>query len=170
LAKATLPDHLLYDHRLGRPFKAVIVGINPSPVSVSAGHYYQGALGQRLWSRLQAFGILKGLVPGREDEGAVAQGIGFTDLLKRPTARAAELSASELAEGTAGLVARLKEAFPVRDLEKPIILFVFKMTDDIAGNAIRDAGFATYRLPAPYAPRAVVERTMKTIEILLKQS
>lgn len=27
--------------------RAVVVGLNPSPVSVAAGHYYQGQVGQR---------------------------------------------------------------------------------------------------------------------------
>jgi hypothetical protein len=31
---------------------AVVVGINPSPVSVAAGHYYQGQIGQRFFKRL----------------------------------------------------------------------------------------------------------------------
>jgi len=33
--------------------RAVIVGINPSTVSVEAGHYYQGTLGKLLWKRLR---------------------------------------------------------------------------------------------------------------------
>ena len=39
----TLPEYL-------RPgLRAVFVGLNPSPVSVAAGHYYQGKLGRRFW-------------------------------------------------------------------------------------------------------------------------
>jgi double-stranded uracil-DNA glycosylase len=36
----------------------VLIGINPAPVSVAAGHYYQGTLGKRLWSRLEAIELL----------------------------------------------------------------------------------------------------------------
>jgi hypothetical protein len=32
--------------------RAICVGINPSPVSVAAGHYYQGQIGRRFWQRL----------------------------------------------------------------------------------------------------------------------
>lgn len=37
---------------------AVCVGINPSPVSVERGHYYQGRLGQRFYGRLRRVGLL----------------------------------------------------------------------------------------------------------------
>jgi len=30
--------------------RIVCVGINPAPVSVAAGHYYQGRLGQGFWT------------------------------------------------------------------------------------------------------------------------
>src|SRR5712691_1489057 len=35
-----------------KPGGILLVGINPAPVSVAAGHYYQGRIGQRLWRRL----------------------------------------------------------------------------------------------------------------------
>ncbi len=38
--------------------RAVCVGINPSPVSVEAGHYYQGRLGQVFFARLREAGVL----------------------------------------------------------------------------------------------------------------
>lgn len=38
--------------------RAVCVGINPSPVSVAAGHYYQGRLGRLFFSRLYEAGVL----------------------------------------------------------------------------------------------------------------
>jgi double-stranded uracil-DNA glycosylase len=43
----TLEDLL----RPGLP--AVCVGINPAPASVTAGHYYQGRLGQGFYERLR---------------------------------------------------------------------------------------------------------------------
>jgi G:T/U-mismatch repair DNA glycosylase len=68
--------------------RAVVVGINPSPVSVKVGHYYQGRYGKVLWKRLQAAGILHDLEPGAEDEGAFQQGFGFADVLREPTPNA----------------------------------------------------------------------------------
>lgn len=38
---------------------AVCVGLNPAPVSVAVGHYYQGLLGQRFWSRLSRAGLVR---------------------------------------------------------------------------------------------------------------
>lgn len=38
--------------------KAVTVGINPAPVSVAAGHYYQGSAGQTFYRRLTVVGLL----------------------------------------------------------------------------------------------------------------
>lgn len=43
--------------------KAVVVGINPTPRSVAAGHYYQGAYGKRFFARLRSVGILPTLQP-----------------------------------------------------------------------------------------------------------
>jgi TDG/mug DNA glycosylase family protein len=58
----------------------IVVGLNPSPKSVLAGHYYQGVLGQSFLRRLQTFGIVGPLPRGREDDAAFGQGIGFADL------------------------------------------------------------------------------------------
>ena len=64
------------------------MGLNPSPVSVEAGHYHQGRLGRTFWRRLMLAGILP---PGTTIEGAddalVGAGHGITDLLKRPSKR-----------------------------------------------------------------------------------
>jgi TDG/mug DNA glycosylase family protein len=79
--------------------RAVCVGINPSPVSVEAGHYYQGPVGQRFFSRLRQAGILADHGAGYEDDAAFAAGIGFTDIIKRPTSRAAGLPAFDSTTG-----------------------------------------------------------------------
>src|SRR3982751_3416825 len=38
--------------------RLLFVGLNPSPVSVAAGHYHQGRLGRRFWTRLIRAGII----------------------------------------------------------------------------------------------------------------
>lgn len=68
--------------------KSVVVGINPSPVSVAAGNYYQGQLGQRFYKRLHQAGVIDLNASGFEDDAAFAAGSGFTDVVKRPTSRA----------------------------------------------------------------------------------
>src|SRR5688572_15613671 len=97
----TLPD------RPCRPCHVLLVGINPSPVSVAAGHYYQGRHGRRLWGRLTRIGLLVGATSGLEDDAFVAFGHGLTDVVKRPTAAASELSPRELREGVPALLTKI---------------------------------------------------------------
>src|SRR5881628_1612642 len=66
----------------------LFVGLNPSPVSVEAGHYHQGRQGRMFWARLVKASILPpGTSPEAADDTLVAAGHGITDLLKRPSAR-----------------------------------------------------------------------------------
>ncbi|MCU0483526.1 MAG: hypothetical protein MUC54_04535 [Chloroflexi bacterium] len=70
------------------PGRLLFVGLNPSPVSVAAGHYHQGRLGRRFWERLAKATILEaGTAPEEADEALVAAGHGITDLLKLPSPR-----------------------------------------------------------------------------------
>ena len=99
--------------------RAVIVGINPSPVSVAAGHYYQGANGKRWWAALREAGILPD-GDGWEDDRLFAAGIGFTDLVKRATARETGLHPGEREHGRKLLQERLDGLGVER------VLFVYK--------------------------------------------
>jgi TDG/mug DNA glycosylase family protein len=70
------------------PGRLLFVGLNPSPVSVQAGHYHQGRLGRRFWQRLVTATILPPGTPSEiADDALVAAGHGITDLLKLPSAR-----------------------------------------------------------------------------------
>ena len=140
--------------------RAIIVGINPSPVSVQAGHYYQGQLGRRLWQRLTQYGILTDLAKGQEDMAAYRQGFGFVDLIRRPTRRAAELTAGEVSAAIPDLLARLKPYAK----DDPLILFVFKQAADAVGPALQSEGFRIQRFPAPYLKSEKVEAIMKAIK------
>jgi TDG/mug DNA glycosylase family protein len=105
----SLPDLLREDLDL------VFVGINPSLYSVAQGHYFARKT-NRFWPALsrsvlsepvrRALGVDR-LEP-RHDAMLLPHGIGFTDVVKRPTARADELSSNEYAEGAAALVAKLE--------------------------------------------------------------
>src|SRR6476620_8694872 len=62
----------------------LFVGLTPSPVTVEAGHYHQGTLGRRFWTRLGRAGIIPSEVAAVDaDDALVAAGHGITDLLKR---------------------------------------------------------------------------------------
>ncbi len=109
----TLPDLL-------RPgLDLVFVGINPSVFSAAQGHYFARKI-NRFWpcfsrSTLsqpvrQALGVER-LEP-HHDQLLPAHGIGFTDVVKRPTAKAAELTREEFAAGAAALGRKLKRYQP----------------------------------------------------------
>ena len=141
------------------PGGVLLVGINTAPPSVAAGHYYQGRLGQRLWKRLERLGLLEEPHPGAEDEAFARAGHGLTDLVKRPTASAAELSDAELEAG----VAALREK--VRAWRPGLVLFAFREpAQRLLGSAVRPGsgpeleGAPTFLLSGPYAPKAEAAR------------
>ncbi|MSO64924.1 MAG: hypothetical protein EXQ85_03830 [Alphaproteobacteria bacterium] len=129
--------------------RAVFVGINPSPVSVANGHYYQGTLGRRFWRRLPNYGIVGPLPESRQDEFAFGLGFGFADLVRRPTASAKELSRHELATGAREFVLRLEGIGGAR----PIVVFVFAKAAEIAAPMLGQRMYCTIRMPSPYAKR-----------------
>src|SRR5436190_13594751 len=68
--------------------RLLFVGLNPSPVSVTAGHYHQGRLGRTFWRRLITAGVLPATTEVETaDDALMAVGHGITDLLKVPTPR-----------------------------------------------------------------------------------
>jgi TDG/mug DNA glycosylase family protein len=86
----TLPDYLRHG------LDILTVGINPSLPSVRAGYYYANPR-NRFWRALNGSGLLPVLlVPGvAAMDILVRYGIGFTDVVKRPTANAGELRAED---------------------------------------------------------------------------
>ena len=76
----------------------VFVGINPGLYSAAVGHHFARP-GNRFWKALQLAGITDRLWSPSEDGNLPSLGIGITNLVARPTAAAAELSAAELREG-----------------------------------------------------------------------
>jgi len=133
----------------------LLVGINPAPVSVAAGHYYQGRIGRRLWRRLERIGLLQDPVPGREDEAFSRAGNGLTDLVKRPTPSSRDLT---VAERQAGIEALRRK---IREWQPGLILFAFKEpARRLLGAGVRPGltgeveGVPAYLLTGPYAPRS----------------
>lgn len=91
----TLPDYVAPGLRL------LVVGINPSPRAAPTGVPFSGP-GNRFWAAAR----LAGLVPpgaDRDPWAALGSGTGFTDLVKRPTPRAADLRPEELRDGAGRL-------------------------------------------------------------------
>jgi TDG/mug DNA glycosylase family protein len=104
----TLPDYLRPD------LDIILIGLNPSPISVNAGFYYANPR-NRFWPALNASRIINGtVVPGVEavEQLFTGQNLGFTDIVKRPTPRGNELRAVDFRQGAADLKLKLLEYQP----------------------------------------------------------
>lgn len=109
----TLPD------LLAPMLDVVFVGINPSLYSVGRGHYFARAT-NRFWTALsrsklserarRALGV-DALRPEHDVE-LPRFGIGFTDVIKRPTANASGLGPGEFEEAVPRLLAKLHRYAP----------------------------------------------------------
>jgi double-stranded uracil-DNA glycosylase len=91
--------------------RLVFCGYNPSLVSGQTGHNY-AYHGNRFWRVLAAAGLTDRIYRPDEDALLLKHGIGFTNLVARPTRRADELSREEIRDGAAELVAKLDRFRP----------------------------------------------------------
>ena len=118
----------------------LFVGLNPSPVSVEAGHYHQGRLGRMFWARLVKASILP---PGT------------SDLLKRPSARDTA-SDAELRAGVGPLWQKVALWRPAA------VVFVYKRAAESAAGrslparwgqlqGVALSGRPCFLMPGPYA-------------------
>jgi TDG/mug DNA glycosylase family protein len=142
--------------------RLLFVGLNPSPVSVAAGHYHQGKLGQTFWRRLMKATILPpDTALESADDALVAAGHGITDLLKAPTTRD-EATDSTLTAGVGPLWQKIAIWRPAA------IVFVYKRAAEIAAARrleerwghladVALAGRPCILMPGPYAARSEVD-------------
>ena len=123
----TLPDYL------APGLNIVFVGLNPGRYSVEAGHYFARPQ-NRFWSALSASGLVTHSVSPEDDASLLKQGIGFTDLVKRPTRGIHELSRDEYKAGVETLRRKLMRSSrrsPV-SLGSPAIRFALTLTQPSA--------------------------------------
>jgi TDG/mug DNA glycosylase family protein len=151
--------------------RLLFVGLNPSPVSVDAGHYHQGTLGRTFWRRLIRATILPAdTALEAADDALVAAGHGITDLLKSPTARD-EASDTVLTAGVGPLWQKIAIWRPAA------IVFVYKRAAQIAAGRRLDetwgqlhgvalAGRPCFLMPGPYAARAEVVEALNYLRNL----
>lgn len=151
--------------------RLLFVGLNPSPVSVEAGHYHQGRLGRTFWRRLMLAGILPPATPVEAaDDALLAAGHGITDLLKAPTARD-EANGAALTAGVGPLWQKVA-------LWRPgAIVFIYKRAAEIAaGRALKEpwgqlpgvamAGRPCFLMPGPYATTEQVDEGLNLLRNL----
>jgi TDG/mug DNA glycosylase family protein len=151
--------------------RLLFVGLNPSPVSVAAGHYFQGRLGRAFWERL----IVAQILPHdtsieTADDALVAAGHGVTDLLKVPSTR--DTATDEvLRAGVGPLWQKIAIWRPAA------IVFVYKRAAEIsAGRPLAEpwgqlvgvalSGRPCFLMPGPYAPSAEVAAGLNLIRNL----
>jgi TDG/mug DNA glycosylase family protein len=109
----TLPD------LLASALDVVFVGINPSLYSVEHGHYFARAT-NRFWTALslsklserarRALGV--DVLRPEHDTELPRFGIGFTDVIKRPTANVSKLGTTEFENAVPQLLAKLHRYAP----------------------------------------------------------
>jgi TDG/mug DNA glycosylase family protein len=152
--------------------RLLFVGLNPSPVSVVAGHYHQGRLGRTFWRRLVTAGVLP---PDTEietaDDALLAAGHGITDLLKLPTPRD-EASDADLTAGVGPLWQKIAIWRPAA------IVFIYKRVGNTcAGRQLLEpwgrldgvalAGRPCVLMPGPYAPVEQVDEGLNFLRNLV---
>jgi TDG/mug DNA glycosylase family protein len=142
--------------------RLLFVGLNPSPVSVAAGHYHQGRLGRTFWRRLMIATLLPPATPiETADDALMAAGHGITDLRKAPTARD-DAADAELTAGVGPLWQKIAVWRP------EAVVFIYKRAAVIcAGRSLSEpwgqlegvalAGRPCFLMPGPYAPVAEVD-------------
>jgi double-stranded uracil-DNA glycosylase len=151
--------------------RLLFVGLNPSPISVAAGHYHQGRLGRSFWRRLKTAGLIP---PATElewaDDALIAAGHGITDLLKVPTPRD-EASDAALRAGVGPLWQKIAIWRPAA------VVFIYKRGATIsAGRPLTEswgqlegvalAGRPCFLMPGPYAPTEQVHEGLNFLRNL----
>jgi TDG/mug DNA glycosylase family protein len=152
--------------------RLLFVGLNPSPVSVTAGHYHQGRLGQTFWRRLMTAGVIPPATAIESaDDALMAAGHGITDLLKIPTARD-EASDADLTAGVGPLWQKIAIWRPAA------IVFIYKRAaNSCAGRQLTEswghrpgiawAGRPCVLMPGPYAPVEQVDEGLNFLRNLV---
>jgi len=97
----TIPDVL---PEPGAAFRVLFCGINPGLYSAATGWHFARP-GNRFWPALHLSGFTPRRLDPSEQDLLPGLGLGITNLVPRPTAQAAELSAAELRAGLDRLAA-----------------------------------------------------------------
>jgi TDG/mug DNA glycosylase family protein len=100
-----IPDHIA-DH-----LQLLFIGYNPSIRSGQTGHHYANP-SNRFYRILHSAGLTPRLYKPEEDGELLKLGMGFTNIVARPTLTAAEITKAEYAEGRLILMHKLEHRKP----------------------------------------------------------
>jgi TDG/mug DNA glycosylase family protein len=89
----------------------IFVGINPGLGSVVRGHNF-ATPSNRFWPALHRSGFTPQLMNADQETDLLPLGLGITSIVRRPTARASELSRQELIDGGQDLTRRIRALRP----------------------------------------------------------
>ena len=89
----------------------VFVGLNPSAISARLGHYFANPR-NRFWKAFNRSGLVADELSPDQDHTLLEYGIGFTDVVKRPTSQASDLSANDFRKWAPVLKANLERYQP----------------------------------------------------------
>lgn len=87
------------------------IGINPGLFAAYKGHHYAGP-GNHFWKCLYMSGLTKEQMTADEDYKLLQVGIGFTNMVQRPTKGSADLTRKEIKEGSNILLEKLRKFKP----------------------------------------------------------
>jgi TDG/mug DNA glycosylase family protein len=96
---------------IGDETRVLFCGINPGLMSAWTGHHFARP-GNRFWPALHASGFTPRRFAPAEQQGMLALGLGITNVARRATARADELTAQELKAGGKLLTAKVEARRP----------------------------------------------------------
>jgi TDG/mug DNA glycosylase family protein len=131
--------------------KVLFCGINPGLYSGAVGHHFARP-GNRFWPTLHAAGFSNRLLSPFDEQTLLDQGYGITNLVKRATATAEELTAEELMEGARRLVRKVRRYRPgvVAFLGITAYRLAFRRKHVVFGPQVEwIAGAAIWVLPNP---------------------
>src|ERR687895_445272 len=87
--------------------RVLFVGINPGLYSGAVGHHFARP-GNRFWKTLHAAGFTDDVVSPFDEYILLSRGIGITNVVRRTTASASELSHEELRAGATALTRKIQ--------------------------------------------------------------
>lgn len=136
---------------IGHNLKVLFCGINPGLYSAAVGHHFARP-GNRFWAALQAAGFTRRVLRPSENRQLLDRGYGLTDLVARATAKAEELTPSELIAGRRRLQRKVHKYTPrwVAVLGIGAFRIAFRSPDAKSGpQPERIAGARIWVLPNP---------------------
>jgi TDG/mug DNA glycosylase family protein len=96
---------------IARGLRVLFCGINPSLYSAAVGHHFARP-GNRFWPSLHSGGLTARVLRPDEERLLLDQSLGITNLVARATARADELSSTELTAGARRLETKVRRQQP----------------------------------------------------------